>query len=134
MDGSWEDKYLLNIDKIDQQHRVFFELWDKEMKQADLEDHLQMATVIEKLENYLKEHFKYEIELLRKSNYEEINNHIEQHNFFIQKVNNLKQELNYNNPLLFEKTALFMKKWFLNHIIQSDRKYQDITLKYLKHK
>lgn len=134
MNGSWTDKYLLNIDKIDQQHRVFFELWDKEMKQADLEDHLQMATVIEKLENYLKEHFKYEIELLRKSNYEDIDNHIEQHKFFIQKVNNLKQELNYNNPLLFEKTALFMKKWFLNHIIQSDRKYQETALGYFRHK
>ena len=134
MGNNWTDKYLLNIDQIDQQHKAFFELWDKEIKQVDMQDHIQLACVIEKLEDYLKNHFKYEEEMLRKSDYKDIENHIAQHKFFIQKVDNLKQELDYSNPLLFEKTAVFMKKWFLSHIIHSDKKYQETATEYLKHK
>ncbi len=134
MESKWTNKYLLKIDKIDQQHKVFFELWDKEIKQVDMQDHMQMVSVIEKLENYLKDHIRYEEEILRKANYKDIERHIAQHKFFIQKVDNLKQELNYNNPLLFEKTANFMKKWFLIHIIQSDKKYQKTATEYLKRK
>lgn len=133
MENNWTDKYLLNIDQIDQQHKVFFELWDKEIKQVNMQDHIQLTCVIEKLVDYSKSHFKYEEEMLREIDYKDIEKHIAQHKFFIQKVNNLKQELNYNNPLLFEKTAVFMKKWFLNHIIQSDKKYQETATEYLKH-
>ena len=134
MENNWTDKYLLNIDRIDQQHKDFFELWNKEIKQVDIQDHAQMAYVIEKLEDYLKDHIKYEEELMRKSDYKDIEKHIAQHKFFIQKIDNLKQELSYNNPLLFEKTAIFMKKWFLSHIIQSDKKYQETAKEYLKNK
>jgi len=133
MKNNWTDKYLLNIDRIDQQHRAFFDLWHKEINQVDMQDHTQLAYVIEKLEDYSKDHFKYEEELLRKSNYKDIEKHIDQHKFFIQKVDNLKQELSYSNPLVFEKTSVFMKKWFLSHIIQSDKKYQETATEYLKH-
>ena len=134
MNNNWTDKYLLDIDQIDQQHKVFFELWDKEINQVDMQDHSQLAGVIEKLEDYLKYHFKYEEEMLQKSDYKDIEKHIAQHKFFIQKVDNLKQELNYSNPLLLEKTTVFMKKWFLNHIIQSDKKFQETVVEYLSDK
>jgi len=42
----------------------------------------------------------------------------------------MKLELNYKNALLFEKIALFMKKWFLSHIMQFDKKYQETVLSY----
>lgn len=128
MENEWNDKYLLNIEEIDDQHKMFFDLWDKGIKQANTNDHQQMTEVIAKLKDYVEIHFKYEEEMLRKVGYSHLDSHIAEHQFFIQKVNILQQELSYNNPLLFEKTAVFMKKWFLGHIIQSDRKYKDIVI------
>ncbi|MDA3896121.1 MAG: hemerythrin family protein [Desulfobacteraceae bacterium] len=134
MDDNWTTKYLLNIDEIDKQHKVFFELWNKEINQVDMQDDTLLISVIEKLEAYLKGHLRYEEAILRKSDYEDLENHIAEHQFFIQKIEAFKQELSYHNPLLFEKTALFIKKWFLSHILQSDRKYRETVIAYLKNK
>ena len=134
MENKWEGKYILNIDKIDQQHKTFFDLWNTETKQVDKQDETEMIFIIEKLENYLKDHLEYEEELLRESNYYDLENHIEEHKFFIQKINSLKQELTYYNPLVFEKTTLFMKQWFLSHILISDKKYQETVIAFQEQK
>lgn len=127
MENNWSDKYLIGIDEIDEQHRGFFELWDKECKQPDMQNPEKLAPIIEKLEDYIKTHFSYEEKLLEKAGYDHIENHKKQHRFFIQKVDEMKQELTYENPLLFEKSVTFIKKWFLSHIMQSDKDYAEIV-------
>ena len=129
---NWNEKYLLNIEDIDEQHRGFFELWDKECRHVDVEDWEKLTSIIEKLEDYIKEHFLAEEEILKNSNYPDLEYHLEQHKFFIYKVDEMKQELRYMNALLFEKLTVFMKKWFLGHINQSDRNYKDAVINYLK--
>ena len=127
MANNWTDKYLINIEEIDKQHKGFFELWDNKCLRPDLKNHEQLSLIIDKLEDYIEEHFAYEEKLLEKADYPYIENHKAQHRFFIQKVNEMKQELEYMNPLLFEKTAAFMKKWFLSHIMQSDKDYRNFV-------
>jgi len=128
---NWTDSYLLGISEIDKQHRGFFELWENECRNADLNNYDQLKSIIDKLESYILEHFKTEEELLRKSGYADIESHIAQHGFFIQKVSEMKLELNYKNTLLFEKLTMFIKKWFISHIMQTDRKYRDEVIIYL---
>ncbi|KAF5045903.1 Bacteriohemerythrin [anaerobic digester metagenome] len=128
---NWTDSYLLRIGEIDKQHQGFFELWENECRNADLNDYEKLKSIIDKLENYILEHFKTEEDLLRKSGYADIESHISQHGFFIQKVSEMKLELNYKNTLLFEKLTMFIKEWFLSHIMQADRKYRDDVVKYL---
>jgi len=127
---NWSTKFILNIPEIDSQHNGFFELWDKELKLIDASNEDQLVFIIEKMENYIKDHFTAEENLLIKSGYIDLENHIIQHQFFIQKINENETELNYKNALLFEKIALFMKKWFLSHIMQFDKKYQETVLSY----
>lgn len=129
---NWSTKFILNIPEIDSQHNGFFELWDKELKLIDASNEDQLVFIIEKMENYIKDHFTAEENLLIKSGYIDLENHIIQHQFFIQKINEMKLELNYKNALLFEKIALFMKKWFLSHIMQFDKKYQETVLSYIR--
>lgn len=130
MENNWDNKYLLDIKEIDEQHKTFFDLWHKGFNQVDAKDHQQVAEIIDKLQEYIKVHFKYEEEMMANANYDDLSNHIQEHKFFIQRVDNLRQELSYNNPLLVEKTAMFMKKWFLGHIIQSDSKYKEAVLQH----
>lgn len=129
---SWSDKYLLGIKEIDEQHRGFFELWDKELKNADMNDAMCLSCVIKKLEDYIKEHFSIEEEMMKNSGHKDTEKHIAMHRYFIQRVNEMKLELNYMNPLLFEKITFFMKKWFLNHIIQTDKQYKSDFADYNK--
>jgi hemerythrin len=110
----------------------FFELCNEKENPDDAETHQQLIAFIDELEDYLKYHFSYEESLLLKVGYIDYEKHVKQHAFFIQKVEELKQELNYKNTLLFGKIILFMKKWFLSHIMESDGKFKSVTLGYLK--
>jgi len=129
MESNWSNKYILNIDEIDKQHKGFFELFDKEIENVDEK---KLKYVIEKLESYIKYHFSYEEELLLKSGYKDIDNHKLEHKFFIQKVEEMKQDVIYKNNILSQKLLDFMKKWFLGHILYSDHKYKDVVVEYLK--
>lgn len=128
---NWEDKYLLNISWIDKQHRGFFELLDDEIVRQKNPNKEEMLALINKLEAYLKNHFFVEEELLNKANYPEIIKHKEQHSFFIQKIAQMKLELKYDNQFLYVKLVDFMKRWFLSHILLSDKKYDNAVKNYL---
>ena len=124
MEQNWNTKYQLNIPVIDEQHKGFVELWEQEYKRADTNNQEKLFSLIEKLEKYLVNHFKTEEELMKKSGYEDIESHIRQHEFFIEKVEEMKQDFQYGNTMLFEKLMMFMKKWFFVHILQTDKGYQ----------
>lgn len=130
----WDNKYLLDIAEIDEQHKVFFNIIKKELKQNNNLNFDELAEIINYLENYLKEHFNTEEKLLEESGYVNIESHKAQHSFFVDKINEMKLELNYNNPMLYIKLIDFMKKWFLSHIINEDKKYKETVISYLKKK
>ena len=128
----WSDKYLLGINEIDEQHRGFFELCNH--KPLSEMDRAEMALMLEQLNDYIQNHFRHEQELMKQAKYPDLESHLEEHKFFIQKVQEMKQEYSYMNPLLYEKITIFMKKWFLSHIMFSDRKYQEYVVNYLNQK
>ncbi|MGE0090620.1 MAG: bacteriohemerythrin [Bacteroidales bacterium] len=129
---NWNDKYLLNISIIDNQHRGFFTLLDEELSRIENPTQKQMIELLDKLENYLWNHFSEEERLLEKSGYKDLALHKQQHLYFIQKVNEMKLELSYKNQLLYNNLIDFMKKWFLAHILHLDKKYQEIVLDYIQ--
>lgn len=129
---NWEDKYLLNISIIDEQHRGFFNLLDKELSGNEDPTHEQMLELVNKLEKYLLDHFATEEELLEKSSYSDLASHKQQHSFFIGKVSEMKLELSYRNQQVYNKLIDFMKKWFLSHILQADKKYKETIDSYLQ--
>lgn len=131
---NWDDKYLLDISIIDEQHRGFFMLLEHELWGIENPTQEHMIDLLDKLENYLRVHFIDEESLLEKSGYPDLRNHKLQHSYFIQKVNEMKLELTYKNLFLYEKLIDFMKKWFLAHILQYDKKYQEVIQKYLQNK
>ncbi len=131
--NDWENKYLLNIEIIDEQHRGFFKIIENEIKDGD-NNNKDLSKFILFLENYLNEHFNTEERLLELSGYDDIENHKAQHIYFIDRINKMKLELDYNNPMLYKKLIDFMKKWFLSHILNTDKKYGDTVVNYLQNK
>lgn len=129
--NNWDDKYLLDIPIIDEQHRGFFVLLKDELSRNINPTKEQMIELITRLENYIMDHFSSEELLMEKSGYDDLANHKNQHVFFIQKVDEMKIELLYQNPLLYSKMIDFMKKWFLTHILIVDKKFQTTVQDYL---
>ena len=120
---SWNDSFLLNIDVIDQQHKKFFDIFDLILSLNKNEDVVRVSTVIDELQDYAKYHFKTEETLMQNANVANMELHIVQHKFFIDKIKEFTIAQNYNNPVLTDQIAVFMRKWLLMHITETDRMY-----------
>ena len=127
--------YILNIEIIDNQHQRFLEIHKNllklsEHKEKDNEN--DILKVLTELTDYVKVHFRTEEEMLELANYLDIEKHIKEHIYFIDKVDEFTLALKYKNPVLLESMLIFMKKWFLSHIKQTDAKYTTVLKEYLK--
>ncbi len=130
---SWNNSYLLDIPVIDKQHKMFFKIYD------DLiENNTQTITdeykynAIELLEEYVIGHFQTEEILIKRANYSETEQHINEHKLFINKVNEFKLSFQYKNTQLVNQMLVFIRKWFLSHISNSDAQYKNVVIEYIK--
>jgi hemerythrin len=128
--------YLFDIEIIDNQHLKFLEIHNNiitllsKNKENLIEKDIE--NVINELTDYVKVHFKTEEDLLLLANYPDIEKHIKEHIYFIDKIDEFNMALKYKNPALLDNMLVFMKKWFLSHIKQTDSKYTEVLKEYLK--
>ncbi len=134
MENTLHEKFLLNIPAIDEQHQKFFDILQKLTLQQVPKEHDELNVIIQELDDYIKLHFRFEEALMKKAGYEDIEEHLEQHRFFEEEIQQLRNEYNYINPVLFEKMVVFIKKWFLDHILNTDKKYQNTVETFYKNK
>jgi len=126
------DCLLLDIEIIDDQHRKIFKILDRLVVLRDNKDNTSnLLKVIEDLVDYSCIHFQTEEELMREANSPNIKEHIVQHHFFIDKINEYRIAYNYKNKVLANQMVIFVRKWILSHIIEVDGKYVDSIQKYL---
>ena len=132
---AWNKSYMLDISLIDNQHAHFFMLFDKilELNKKD-NSFSELEEIIVELEKYTQLHFQTEEALMRKANFPEYESHLLQHTIFSDKIKEFKIEYTYKNSVLLEQMILFMRKWFLIHIAETDKKYSESVKKYLADK
>ena len=128
---SWNDSFLLNIDVIDNQHKKFFELFDLILALNKSKDAVKLSSVINELQDYAQYHFETEETLMQNADSENFELHIIQHQFFINKINEFTIAQNYNNPVLTTQIVVFMRKWLLMHITETDKKYVESVQSFL---
>lgn len=128
---SWNDSFLLNIDVIDNQHKKFFELFDLILALNKSKDATKLSSVINELQDYAKYHFETEETLMQNARSENFELHIIQHHFFINKIKEFTIAQNYNNPVLTTQIVVFMRKWLLMHITETDKKYVESVQSFL---
>ena len=128
---SWNDSFLLNIDVIDNQHKKFFELFDLILALNKSKDAVKLSSVINELHDYAQYHFETEETLMQNADSENFELHIIQHQFFINKINEFTIAQNYNNPVLTTQIIVFMRKWLLMHITETDKKYVESVQSFL---
>ncbi|PWD97926.1 bacteriohemerythrin [Marinilabilia rubra] len=125
MASIWSDNFSLNIPVIDNQHRKFFEIFEKVSKGYENKTSEELDALIGELEEYLEFHFEEEEKLMRESGYKWYEAHKKQHTFFISRIEEMRNEFDYLNPMLFNKIRVFIKKWFVSHILHKDFDYKE---------
>ena len=124
---SWNDKYSVNVTKIDEQHKKLFEIANRlfeAMKTAKTKS--VMVGVLIELENYTVYHFTKEEKYMKKFGYASYPQHKKEHNFFVDKVSDFRND--YENGKLTNSLEVmtFLGNWLINHICVIDKGYSKL--------
>jgi len=126
----WEEKYSVGIQSIDRQHKEIFNYLNSLLDALKLgqADKVLLQIVLE-LEKYAFVHFQKEEFFFERFKYSGAKEHIQEHQFFMQKVTSLKSELKSGKMVISIELLNFLKDWIDNHILISDKAYSDCFLK-----
>jgi len=127
----WKDSFSVGIDSIDEDHRglinIINELFDAISHGMAKE---RIFSDLAKLIDYTKTHFKREETFFEKTNYPLLEEHKQQHDAFIKKINDLQNDFEKGNQTISVELLKFLTDWLVNHILSSDRKYKEHFKKY----
>jgi len=114
------------IKTIDVQHQKFYTLLNElRLYNTNRDDNLAIINIIDELKAYAVYHFELEKRIMTKSRFPRIEAHLQQHDLFVQKIEEFKLAYNYQSALLSDQMITFLQKWFLIHIPTWDKDYVD---------
>lgn len=119
---AWSDKYSVEYERVDKQHKKLFELANKAY---DMGTHNtskeEIKSVLDGFFNYMKVHFKDEEDYMTLIGYPLIENHKKIHREIIKSLVTLIKEIHDLNDMRL-KLSIIAKKWLLEHILHEDMK------------
>lgn len=124
----WKNKYSVEIDSIDSQHKKMFEIGNRLSKLVFSEEILnhnkELVSIFQELNEYIESHFKYEENYMEKHGYMYLEPHIIMHNTFIEKVQKAYNAANNNKGQdYFVYLIDMVSAWITNHILIEDMKF-----------
>jgi hemerythrin len=122
---AWKDIYKVNNQFIDKEHQVLFDIAREavSIKGTHQEKVQKLKTIISKLYDYMKTHFKNEEKHMKSIKYPKLEEHIKFHEGSIISLNNFIKRIPTIHIDEFEKELVKMIDiTLLQHIIQEDRK------------
>lgn len=126
----WNNILCVNISSIDKQHEqlvnILNNFYHKINKGADKE---AVSFVLKELQVYIVYHFSFEENLLVENNYADLNNHINEHEEFINTIFEFEKRLADGDISISLEIAVFIRDWIFNHIMGSDKAYSEYLIK-----
>lgn len=127
MDLRWSEKYSVNNEIIDIQHKMLFTIVNELNQQIiDGQAVQTLEGTLEKMSIYATMHFRTEEDLLFKSNYKELQDHKLLHEAFKKKILDATQDLLKGKEMTTVISIhKFLQSWLTDHILEEDAKYNN---------
>ncbi|HZL11406.1 MAG TPA: bacteriohemerythrin [Prolixibacteraceae bacterium] len=126
----WEERYSVGIQSIDKQHKEVFNLLNNLLQALKLGQAGNVTTqIILELEKYAAMHFQKEEFFFQRFNYSGAEQHIREHQLFIQKITELKAAIKDSKIAPAFELFNFLKEWIEHHILVVDKEYRECFLK-----
>ena len=119
----WNTKYSVNIDSIDEQHKVLISMINDFYEMIGNKSKELISNLIKNMKEYTVLHFTKEEDLFEQFNYADAEAHKKEHSDFVNKVIDLEQRFNNNKVIASFEITNFLKHWLINHIQGTDMKY-----------
>jgi hemerythrin len=120
----WRDEYEIGVPVIDAQHQGLFQLVN-ELHEAMMlgQGKDLMGTVLDRLIQYARTHFRDEEEVMAKAGYPDLEAHRNEHEAFSRQVFDLQRDFRAGNVTISLKVVGFLVDWLENHIKQRDQEF-----------
>ena len=121
----WRESLAIGVEEIDNQHKELLEHFDRLLAACEAGKGIaELKNLIGFLNQYVIKHFNDEEALQIKFEYPDYPAHKKEHEFFIQRIANLQEEINRDGVAVYHviETNQLLFKWLTNHISSSDKK------------
>lgn len=130
MSFQWKDRYNLNIEEIDLQHKKLFNIgarvYDLALLNDSYDHYDEIMVLLDELLEYTEYHFKFEENLMKTYNYEAFEQQEREHIFYVNKIKSISsKDIDNNQQQAIIEIVDFLSEWISSHILFSDRKYAD---------
>lgn len=128
----WTEEFSVGDEVIDSQHKKLLMQINKILDAIvfGVEAKEVHENMIPFLDQYIKEHFSYEEEYMKRINYPNINKHKKEHRNFIKNYVKFKTEFDngVDRSKLVSKIEKFLGTWWVMHIAKEDKEYHGFFL------
>ncbi|MDO3378720.1 bacteriohemerythrin [Geoalkalibacter halelectricus] len=121
---AWEERFSVNVDKIDRQHQHLFRLFNQ-LQEAIIAKQGQeaLALIVDEMVDYTLTHFATEEKYMLAYDYPELADHKAEHEVFTGKALELQSRIRNDEFILSLEVLRFLSDWIAEHICTSDQRY-----------
>jgi hemerythrin len=124
---SWYKRYSVNNEELDNHHKNLFAIMNKMYDACLPAETMDCAEpIIEELIKYTGYHFDAEEKYMAEIGYKGIEDHIEQHRNFLEKLHELRNCKNKNIYDFKKEVLVLLGNWIIRHVTVEDKKYSQI--------
>ena len=121
---SWSENYSVNNEELDRHHKELVSILNRLYGEClDVDNENCVGPKLDELLAYADYHFNAEVEYMRRIEYFEVDAHIEMHNGFTYRLEEMKRIPHTSQLELTKDLIIFIGKWLLHHVLEEDRKY-----------
>lgn len=125
----WTENLSVEIDIIDDQHKVLIQLINDSSRMILKRDNGRVKEIIGELRQYTDTHFSEEENLFKQSEYPLVEKHLMEHRYFIDKLEDFDKNLTDNDVSVSINILEFLKNWLFYHIEIIDKGYAAYVIK-----
>lgn len=122
----WDDDLSVDIQEIDDQHKQLIVIINNffiKLKEQTIDKELEV--LFKNLDDYSHYHFDTEEKYMKKFNYKGTDEHVREHQEFIDTIGQLKELFDQNQVHAAVETISFLKSWLLHHIMGTDQNFSE---------
>ncbi len=122
----WKEIYSVGNKDLDEDHKQIFEYISLLESNLYKRNSAIFDEILDKLSKYFLDHFTREEKYMSEMKFDNISEHILEHQYFTDYVKKMKEKS--KDFVLLSNTIDFIKDWIIAHILGSDKEYEKFKL------
>ncbi|NVN93298.1 MAG: hemerythrin family protein [Desulfuromonadales bacterium] len=119
----WESRFNLGIKTFDNHHKRLVEIINNSYRAVQHNSTHRIIILLDELFDYAMYHFFAEEQLMRTHSDPALKDHSREHEEFLFHISAFKKSMTSKEPLYKVPVVVFLKEWFISHVLVVDREY-----------